>query len=511
MRLAAGLGALLLSAASLAAPAESLAPPEKGRWAKDFTGTVKPQTLAALDALAAKVDASGKGQLGVAVVASTDGVPSRVYATRVFNHWGVGHQGTNDGVLLFVAVNERKAEIVLGDGLADIAAAQTDVVMQTELVPRFKQGDRDGGLLHAAMALAALVQNRSASVPDASPHAPPTHLVPVEVPTVFHGALLEAYRGRGELPDPSPRGWVLDDAESLSAETKASVDRLGDGAWSENHGRFFLLVTRAPSRDEAVEAGRWVHQTLAAKHGGVVWLLHWDGRLGITQVWPQAVQGDEAMRRALARVAIGGKNVADTASDVVQLMTHGAPALTVTERFQLHATELFAALAAVLVGGGLWLRRWLRMRPRVCTNCQRPRERLGEDADDVHLNEGQKREEQLGTVDYDVWWCGRCNDPLVIRYGALFTMHFACKSCGFKTATSSSTTLVHATYDHGGQVQVTETCKHCSHSHSFIRYTSRLTRPSESSSSSNSFSSGGGSSSSFGGGSSSGRGSSGSW
>ena len=107
-------------------------------------------------------------------------------------------------------------------------------------------------------------------------------------------------------------------------------------------------------------------------------------------------------------------------------------------------------------------------------------------------------------MDYDVWWCGSCQDAQVKRYGAWLTSYSTCPRCDYKTKSESSTTLVSATYDHGGRVRVTVTCKHCDYRDEFTRSTPKLTRPSSSSSSSRS-------SGSSGGGRSSGGGSSGSW
>jgi uncharacterized protein len=109
------------------------------------------------------------------------------------------------------------------------------------------------------------------------------------------------------------------------------------------------------------------------------------------------------------------------------------------------------------------------------------------------------------SVDYDVWWCERCRDPLVLRYGKIFTFYSGCPSCRAKTLSSSTTTITRATEYSGGSERVDQKCAHCNYRNSFTRSTPRITRSSSSSSSSSS------SRSSFGGGSSSGRGSSGSW
>jgi uncharacterized protein len=166
------------------------------------------------------------------------------------------------------------------------------------------------------------------------------------------------------------------------------------------------------------------------------------------------------------------------------------------------------------IGGGAALFARHRKRQRTCMKCQ-PNVAmlpLGEIEDDQHLEAGQQKEEQLGSVDYEVVVCPTCQDARTLRHNKWFSGFSRCSSCSFKTLSSSSNTIVHATYDHGGQVKVTEDCRHCSYHNTYTRYTSKKTRPSTStssfSSSSSSRSSGGGS---FGGGSSRGGGAGSSW
>ena len=164
------------------------------------------------------------------------------------------------------------------------------------------------------------------------------------------------------------------------------------------------------------------------------------------------------------------------------------------------------------IGGGAALFARHRKRQRTCMKCQPNRQMLplSEVEDDKHLGEGERKEEQLGSVDYEVVICPGCQDARTLRHNKWFSGYSRCSSCSYKTLHSSSRTTVSATYDHGGQVEVTEDCRHCSYHNSYTRYTSALTRPSSSSSSSysSSSSSGGGS---FGGGSSSGGGAGSSW
>ena len=178
---------------------------------------------------------------------------------------------------------------------------------------------------------------------------------------------------------------------------------------------------------------------------------------------------------------------------------------------------------AGVAGGGLALLRRRRRRQRTCTHCSPPQTMLPLDeiADDAKLDPGQRTEEQVGSVDWEVVVCPGCQTARTFRHNKWFSGHGKCAACGYKTCRSSSETIVHATYDHGGQVRITEDCAHCNHHSERIRYTAARTRPStttssfsSSSSSRSSYSSSSSSSSrssGFGGGSSRGGGAGSSW
>ncbi|MGR3712815.1 MAG: TPM domain-containing protein [Shimia sp.] len=161
---------------------------------------------------------------------------------------------------------------------------------------------------------------------------------------------------------------------------------------------------------------------------------------------------------------------------------------------------IYAILAPVFGGLFLLFRRWKRNRPRRCPNDHSKMERINEDVDDDYLKSGQITEEQIGSVDYDVWQCMRCDHRTIEAYKSWFSRHRACRSCGFQTLESDSTILTSATTTSTGLKRVDYNCRHCDDSWSVERVIPKVSKSSSSS---------GGSS--FGGGSSSGGGASGSW
>lgn len=117
------------------------------------------------------------------------------------------------------------------------------------------------------------------------------------------------------------------------------------------------------------------------------------------------------------------------------------------------------AAGAGLAGLGAWIAR-RRLRPRPCPRGHGPMTRLGEAEDDAHLAPGQRTEERVRSVDYDVWRCGECGEQLVLPYRR-WSAHEKCRACGFRTVTSTSRTLRAATTATTGLVEVTLACAHC--------------------------------------------------
>ena len=86
-------------------------------------------------------------QVAVATVPSLEGYDIRDYGIRLFRAWKLGDKTKNDGVLILLAPNERKVSIEVGYGLeGDMTDAISSVIINHDMIPRFKTGDWSGGL-----------------------------------------------------------------------------------------------------------------------------------------------------------------------------------------------------------------------------------------------------------------------------------------------------------------------------------------------------------------------------
>ncbi len=151
------------------------------------------------------------------------------------------------------------------------------------------------------------------------------------------------------------------------------------------------------------------------------------------------------------------------------------PTLAIPAALSVWVWWIVGGAVVLSVAKGLWLIGWRRRRngrqPR-CTRCHVPLLLLDEVADDAYLDAGQRQEEQLGSVDYRVFICPTCQASQVERRPRPSPAS-RCPECGYFTVRRESKTVIEANDHCGGEVQVTESCKHCDYS----RVRTRRTRP----------------------------------
>jgi uncharacterized protein len=111
--------------------------------------------------LARYYETSGNSLI-VATVASLDDQPIEDYGTRLFKEWRIGDAATQHGILVLLAPSERQAWIGIGCGFGErMTNGFVEDVMQTKMIPEYKQRHFEEGTLAAVDALI----NRLASAP----------------------------------------------------------------------------------------------------------------------------------------------------------------------------------------------------------------------------------------------------------------------------------------------------------------------------------------------------------
>lgn len=86
-------------------------------------------------------------QVAVLILPALEGEPLEPFSHRVATTWALGQKGRDNGVLLLIALRERKVRIEVGyelEGtLTDLRSAR---IIRNDIVPHFRAGDMPGGI-----------------------------------------------------------------------------------------------------------------------------------------------------------------------------------------------------------------------------------------------------------------------------------------------------------------------------------------------------------------------------
>ncbi len=113
----------------------------------DDANILSPQTKADLTGKLAALEQKTSRQLVVVTIPSLQGYDISDYGYQLGRTWGIGQKGLNNGILFIVAPTEHKTRIEVGYGLEPIITdAFSSVVNQTQVLPKFRTGDFNGGV-----------------------------------------------------------------------------------------------------------------------------------------------------------------------------------------------------------------------------------------------------------------------------------------------------------------------------------------------------------------------------
>ena len=216
-RLAGLLGLLL---ALLWAPAFAAAPtgpqfPELTGRVVDDAHVLSPQVQADLTQKLASLEQATSRQLVVVTLPSLQGYDIEDYGYQLLRHWGIGQKGLNNGALFIVVPSEHRVRVEVGYGLEPLLTdAMSSVILQKAVLPRFRAGDVQDGIVDGTGALIqqlSLVRSTAEAQAAAAAAAPVLHhhrnpiagLIPLIIIFFVFSSIFRGRRGGGGM------GWIL--------------------------------------------------------------------------------------------------------------------------------------------------------------------------------------------------------------------------------------------------------------------------------------------------------------
>lgn len=138
---------------------ELLKKPVPFRLVVDLAGVLSPVENESLNTRLRLFDDSSSTQICIVIDKSLEGEDLFDYSFRIAREWGIGQKDKNNGLLVYLAIKEKRSIIQVGYGLEGIIPdAAAKGIIEDYMVPQFRKGNYYAGLDTAASILMGLAR-----------------------------------------------------------------------------------------------------------------------------------------------------------------------------------------------------------------------------------------------------------------------------------------------------------------------------------------------------------------
>ncbi|SEF76615.1 TPM domain-containing protein [Sphingobacterium lactis] len=437
-------------------------------------------TVEELNAISTDIEAHTQAEFAIAIVRDYTGDDDFQFAFDLFREWGIGKKESNNGLLLFIAVDRREYRFISGYGMEAIFPdAYLKRIGEKYLVENFRNNDYDRGVLEASKFIQHILKSPDAheelkrQMPEAIP------FFSFENPILKNSLLVIGFFLLIYL-------YIHFSSKSL-IKRKRSTNPIAPVFYGM--GCMVLLMFITVFIFAFVFNN--IHQVYQVKHLPYFLMV-------------------------LGSVIIAMKITTNSAS-IFKSYTDEQERMAARKEF-MKRNGILLLLAPIAIYEFFSLSNYLRKNknrfvpPDDSGNWERMVRTTNKKETATYLSPGQVKEEKIGALKYEVWKDTRTGKFKYIPWD-LNKDYTVCPSCGYTTLEIDVTkTLKRATYKSTGVGEKGDKCQNCS----YYQFKEEFVIPKKTRSSSSSSSGGGGSSSSsgggsFGGGSSGGGGAGGRW
>ncbi len=132
--------------------------PSPQGWVNDFAGVISPEYKERLTSLIGGLEQKTAAEIAVVTVNSISPYGEIEYARMLFDNWKPGKKGKDNGVLVLLAVKERRWRIETGYGVEGILPdGLCGEIGRNFMVPYFKEGKYAEGLYQGALKISQVI------------------------------------------------------------------------------------------------------------------------------------------------------------------------------------------------------------------------------------------------------------------------------------------------------------------------------------------------------------------
>ncbi len=128
-------------------------------YVSDYAHILKPGTIHKLNRILAELKEKTGVEIAVVTVKKVENGDVFDYSIELFEKWGIGQKGKDNGVLFLVDVGDRKLRIDTGYGMEGILPdGLLGRIRDRYIIPYFKRGEYDKGVLNGVLAIVSVIE-----------------------------------------------------------------------------------------------------------------------------------------------------------------------------------------------------------------------------------------------------------------------------------------------------------------------------------------------------------------
>ena len=168
--------AILLTCGLRSAMTQVVLPPHGDRSVHDLAGVIRQDHIQTMERFNKELFEKTGVAIVIVTVPTLEGEIIEDFAVRVGEQWGAGRRGEDRGIVLAVAVQERRIFIATGYGVEGyLPDGRTGRILDQYAIPYLRQNDYSNGILQTSAALvSASAEEYGVTIEGATPRATTT-------------------------------------------------------------------------------------------------------------------------------------------------------------------------------------------------------------------------------------------------------------------------------------------------------------------------------------------------
>jgi uncharacterized protein len=159
--LVASLGILLLACIpnGTVSAEQAMQFPKPSGFVNDFAGALSNDDILHLESICRDMKEKTGAEMAVAVIETASPIEPKEYAVRLYEHWKIGEKGEDNGLLILVALEDRRVEVEVGYGLEGVLTdASVGRILDEHMVPGLRANDYSGAIENTLLAFESRIK-----------------------------------------------------------------------------------------------------------------------------------------------------------------------------------------------------------------------------------------------------------------------------------------------------------------------------------------------------------------